>query len=122
MSFIRLQSNQDRSKAINMENNNMLMPLVNAVEAATGIRPHKSTAIRWVVRGVSGVRLEAKRLGSRYMTTVEDVKAFIERATASSKPEIPFSPPPGYRPERIEKAKEAYERLKPRGSTRRRDG
>lgn len=97
-----------------METNKTLMPLVNAVEVATGTRPHKSTVIRWVVKGVLGVHLEAKRLGSRYVTTVEDVLRFIERTTQSSKQQIPFSKPSGNRSKTVERAKQDYARLKPR--------
>jgi len=58
-----------------MEN---LLPLVEAVHLATGLRPHLSTPIRWGLRGSSGVKLQTKLVGGRRYTTVLWVQQFVE--------------------------------------------
>jgi Protein of unknown function (DUF1580) len=51
-----------------------------------GRRTHLSTVLRWVIRGVratggSVVRLEAVRLGGRWVTSREAIQRFAERLT-----------------------------------------
>lgn len=61
------------------------MPLREAVTFYYGNSPEQSTIIRWAVRGVKGVRLAAKRRGSRWFTTVRAVEEFqsaIDRQAA----------------------------------------
>lgn len=48
-----------------------------------GRRVHLSTALRWVTRGVRGVRLEAVRLGGRWVTSLEALDRFAARLTAA---------------------------------------
>ena len=48
-----------------------LMPLVDAVDRATGRRPHLSTVLRWCTKG--NVRLESRILGGRRLTSVDAV-------------------------------------------------
>jgi hypothetical protein len=60
------------------------LPLVKAVEAATGRRPHLSTILRWCQYGSRGIRLESWVLGGRRLTTVEAVKNYMEAVTAAS--------------------------------------
>ena len=61
-----------------------LLPLVDAVEEATGRRPHLSTCIRWCSRGRRGIRLSSIVLGGRRLTTISHVEHFIELVTAAS--------------------------------------
>jgi len=74
-----------------MKENKKLLPLLKAVESATGVRPHLSTVIRWVTKGTRGVRLEAVMLGGRRMTTVENVERFVDASSqnANNSPILP---------------------------------
>ena len=56
-----------------------LMPLVEAVDRATGRRPHLSTVLRWCTKG--NVRLESRILGGRRLTSVDAVLRYIEAST-----------------------------------------
>jgi len=67
-----------------MHNPNHCQPLVDAIAAATGHRPHLSTALRWCQRGVGSIKLKSWKIGGRRMTTVEAVREFIELTTAAS--------------------------------------
>ena len=44
-------------------------------------RPHLSRLLRWILDGVNGVRLEAIRLGGRWVTSREALQRFCERLT-----------------------------------------
>jgi hypothetical protein len=44
---------------------------------------HVSTILRWILRGVRGVRLEAARAGGRWITSREAVARFVAALTAS---------------------------------------
>ena len=51
-----------------------------------GKRTHLSTILRWILHGAKGpqgsvVRLEAVRLGGRWLTTYEAIHRFTERLT-----------------------------------------
>jgi hypothetical protein len=48
------------------------------------IRVHLSTVIRWVRRGCRGVRLEAVRVGGRWVTSREALDRFVERLNQPS--------------------------------------
>ena len=63
--------------------NEPLLPLVDAVEKATGQRPHLSTCLRWCSRGSAGVRLECRVLGGRRMTSTEAVLRYVDAVTAA---------------------------------------
>lgn len=66
------------------ENENAL-PLVEAVQKATGRRPHLSTVVRWCQRSNRhGIRLESWLIGGRRVTSVERVRAYNERTTAAA--------------------------------------
>lgn len=41
-------------------------------------RPHVSTVLRWILKGVRGVRLPARRVGAKYWTTQTDVALFLD--------------------------------------------
>jgi hypothetical protein len=58
----------------------------------SGRRIHHSTCLRWVLRGVRGVRLEAVRLGGRWVTSLEALDRFALRVTATSSAPTPPSP------------------------------
>jgi hypothetical protein len=64
--------------------NETLLPLVDAVEQATGRRPHLSTCLRWCTRGSRGVRLESRVLGGRRLTSVPAVHRYMDATTAAS--------------------------------------
>jgi hypothetical protein len=64
--------------------------VVHLVEAARlvppgprGRPPHLSTLLRWINPGVRGVRLEAGRLGGRWVTSRETLQRFVDRLTAA---------------------------------------
>jgi len=60
------------------------LPLVDAVEQASGRRPHLSTCLRWCTRGARGVRLESWVLGGRRLTSVAAVLRYMDATTAAS--------------------------------------
>jgi len=66
-----------------------LLPLVEAVDKATGRQPHLSTVIRWCSRGSAGVRLEYKCLGGRKLTSAEAVLRYVEAVTAAQEAKLP---------------------------------
>ena len=64
--------------------------VVTLVEAARLVPPgrggrptHLSTLLRWINPGVRGVRLEAARLGGRWVTSREALQRFADRLTAA---------------------------------------
>jgi hypothetical protein len=65
--------------------------------ARNGKRCHLSTVLRWILAGARGpsgerVRLEAVRLGDRWLTSREALQRFSERLTPCL--DSPASPPP----------------------------
>ena len=59
----------------------ILLPLVEAVFQATGLRPHLSTVIRWGSRGSSGVRLQTQFVGGKRYTTIDWVRQYVDSVT-----------------------------------------
>src|SRR4051794_8499124 len=57
-----------------------------------GRRTHLSTVVRWKDRGVRGVRLEAVRLGGRWVTSLEALARFAARVTEVVTPLSPARP------------------------------
>jgi len=56
-----------------------------------GKRTHISTLVRWIQRGARGpagdrIRLEAVRLGGRWLTSQEALQRFMERLTPALEP------------------------------------
>ncbi|XZE44022.1 DUF1580 domain-containing protein [Pirellulaceae bacterium SH467] len=50
------------------------------MHAISGYRPEKPTLIRWITRGVGGVRLEAIKMGGRYWyTSTQALNRFITK-------------------------------------------
>lgn len=60
-----------------MIQNEKLMPLVEAVRAATGRDVHPSTPLRWATRGIHGVKLETSVLGIQRLTSPDAVVRFM---------------------------------------------
>jgi|SRR5262249_20238863 len=87
--------------------------VVHLVEAArlvppgpSGRPPHLSTLLRWINPGVRGVRLEAARLGGRWVTIKQALQRFADRLTAAQ-----AGPPPPVRAGRICAAERADQEL-----------
>jgi hypothetical protein len=53
-----------------------------------GKPPHLSTLIRWIQTGSRGIRLEALRVGGRWVTSVEALQRFAERLTEAIVPTL----------------------------------
>jgi len=45
-------------------------------------RPHRSTLIRWAVKGCRGKRLRAEPLAGRWFTTAEAIEEFLRHVAA----------------------------------------
>jgi hypothetical protein len=82
--------------------------------ARNGKKTHLSTLLRWITRGAKApsgerVRLEAVRLGGRWMTSREALQRFAERLTPRLDPAAMAGTPPtnGQRRRAAERA--AYE-------------
>ena len=59
-----------------------------ALPRLNGRRVHTSTLWRWATKGVRGVRLECRRLGGRYVTSLAAVDRFAS-ALAEAGPPTP---------------------------------
>jgi hypothetical protein len=79
-----------------------LLPLADACRlippARNGRRTHISTVLRWIPRGTSSpsgevVRLEAVRLGGRWMTSREALQRYADRLTPHPTTDAPATPP-----------------------------
>ena len=44
-------------------------------------RPHRSTLIRWALKGCRGKRLRAEALAGRWFTTEHDIEEFLRHVT-----------------------------------------
>lgn len=44
-------------------------------------RPHRSTLIRWAIKGCRGKRLRAEALAGRWFTTEADIEDFLRHVT-----------------------------------------
>lgn len=58
-----------------------------------GKRPHVSTLWRWARRGLNGIRLETRRIGSRFVTSREALERFSAALAAIPLPDRPTAPP-----------------------------
>ena len=65
-----------------------LADAANSLPSAQGRKVHQSTIWRWCSRGVRGVRLEHRRIGTRYFTSREALSRFIDRMAAVPAPTI----------------------------------
>lgn len=52
------------------------MPVQKAVTEALGHTPSNSTCTSWILRGVSGIKLSARRVGARLLSTPQKVTEF----------------------------------------------
>lgn len=79
-----------------------LLPKLN------GKRPHASSVWRWARKGVQGVRLETRRIGGRFVTSVEALERFTQALADIDLPDTPAPPPkprtPRARARAVEKA------------------
>jgi hypothetical protein len=67
-----------------------------------GRRVNLSTIFRWVVEGSNGIRLEAVRIGARWLTTTACLQRFAEQLTEAALSEQSATPStPGEQPEAI---------------------
>jgi hypothetical protein len=48
-------------------------------------RPHVSTLLRWILKGVRGSRLPAQRVGSKYWVRPSELAIFLDELNAPSK-------------------------------------
>jgi hypothetical protein len=83
-----------------------------------GKRTHLSTILRWILHGAKGpqgsvVRLEAVRLGGRWLTTCEAIHRFTERLTPSVDPASTSGTPqtPGQQQRAAERAARELDQL-----------
>ena len=76
--------------------NEDFLPLGQAIQKVTGLRPHITTLLRWANKGVdvSGrkVRLETRKIAGRRYTRVEWARDFIEATNESDS--VAISQPP----------------------------
>lgn len=66
------------------ENHRTIRQAQQDIHEASGVRPDKSTVIRWILKGKSGIRLDAVRIGNAWVTSSEAVTRFITETTAKS--------------------------------------
>ena len=59
----------------------------------SGKRIHPSTAWRWVLRGIRGIKLESVLIGGRRHTSLEKLDAFFAATTAAAGASLPPSRP-----------------------------
>lgn len=72
--------------------NELGLPLVEAVEAETGRRPHLSTVLRWCQRrNRHGIKLESWFLGGRRVTSREAVRRFNNATTSAANKDLTSS-------------------------------
>ncbi len=66
------------------ENHRTIRQAQQDIFEASGVRPDKSTIIRWILKGKSGIRLDALRIGNVWVTSSESISKFIFETTAKS--------------------------------------
>jgi hypothetical protein len=66
------------------ENHRTIKQAQHDIQEASGIRPDKSTVIRWILKGKSGIRLDAVRIGNIWITSSEAITRFIVSITEAS--------------------------------------
>lgn len=62
-----------------------LLPLLDAIERATGQRISPPTATRWAIQGCQGTVLQTKLLGKKRLCKIEWVMQFVEARSQSPK-------------------------------------
>lgn len=61
-----------------------LSDLARALPMVSGKRIHQSTIWRWALKGSRGVKLEALKLGSRYLSSLEAVERYGRAVSEAS--------------------------------------
>jgi len=61
-----------------------------SLPAINGRKPHASTIWRWARKGVNGIRLETRRLGGRFVTSLEALERFSEKLAGIDVDGTPF--------------------------------
>ncbi len=70
--------------------NEVGLPLVEAVHKETGRRPHLSTVLRWCqTRNRYGIKLQSWRIGGRRVTSVECCRRYNEATTVAAEKGVP---------------------------------
>ena len=99
--------------------------MCEAIERATGSRPHIATARRWFKKGVAGVKLQVYFVNGRFHTTPSNVLQFIaastERKTArynEAPIELPEEPKP-LKTDAVEAAVRKFNAMKPKPKAKR---
>jgi hypothetical protein len=67
----------DRVQRVLSENVITLREAAIEIQAATGIKPDKSSLTRWILRGVGGCKLDAVRIGRQWVTSSQSITRFI---------------------------------------------
>ncbi len=75
-----------------------------------GRPPHRSFMVRAITKGMNGQRLEALRVGSRWLTSVEALQRWAEAQTAARVGEA-AAPPPAANRGAAERAARELDRL-----------
>ncbi len=99
---------------IDIETENLL-PLAKAagmLPGRQGKRCHESTVLRWVLKGCNGVKLEAIRMGGRWLTSLQALQRFAQALTPNQE-EPPAKPPrsPASRQRASKRAAEQLEKV-----------
>lgn len=64
-----------------LENREVPLHLIDAVNRVTGTRPAYPTLWRWCKKGVAGIKLEYVLVGGRLYTSIEAVRRFVAATT-----------------------------------------
>lgn len=80
-----------------------------------GKRPHASTIWRWARKGLNGITLETRRVGGRFVTSIEALERFTialskVEVASKSKPEIAKPATNSQRARSIERAERGLQR------------
>ena len=68
-----------------LHDSDKLLPLADAVQLATGHRPHLSTLLRWCQKpNQYGIRLKSWKVGGRRLTTVAAVRCYVDQTTIAA--------------------------------------
>ncbi len=79
-----------------MLQNEQIVTFAEAAKALpkfNGKRPHTCTIWRWARKGCRGVKLEVRRLGGRFVTSMEALERFSKELGEVELPDRPAPPP-----------------------------
>jgi hypothetical protein len=80
--------------------------------ARNGKKTHVSTVLRWILKGIDGVKLEGIRIGGRWLTSTPALQRFGERVTPDLNGERSKGPrSPSQRERAIARAERRLERI-----------